>query len=405
MVNNSIEIKVPNEKKIIKRKKKSKTFDDLIVNVKYLNNFNEYITKKLIIYEKDNNTFLQEIEFIYYTIIYFFNNYKKYSKEINDFKYTLYEPEDIKYKNINNLGEKEQSIIENFEQKNMLNYSELSNIKGYDNEISIKNPINNIGKYFHFPLILEKNIITYEEKFYSDFKEFIFEIYQSKLMRQIFYIVEEFNNYYYPFDGKENKIIFQEMFENTFFYPFKTDQLQDNSGLEKIIISIYLIINTIFHEQMKHYIKALIHYNSLRLSHISPLESDDELTKESFDKYIKILKKKKELIKCPRISKEELEEIIYSDGGDKLEILLYGQKLKKLYIKAAIRMLDREYYNTSISEHLMNFINDNKSTDLINLDQELGKNSSFIRIIVNYIKNYSNRRIKKQTFLDGNCCL
>ena len=74
-------------------------------------------------------------------------------------------------------------------------------------------------------------------------------------MRQIFYIVEEFNNYYYPFDGKENKIIFQEMFENTFFYPFKTDQLhgftcklltriiissilKDNSGLEKIIISI-----------------------------------------------------------------------------------------------------------------------------------------------------------------------
>ena len=100
-----------------------------------------------------------------------------------------------------------------------------------------------------------------------------------------------------------------------------------------------------------------------------------------------------------------MEEIIYSDGGDKLEIILYGQKLQKLFIKAAIKMLDIEYYNMDISEHLTSFLNDNKSFELIDIKEEQDKKSSFIKNLLEFIKKYSDRRISKQCFLDGNYCL
>ncbi len=44
-----------------------------------------------------------------------------------------------------------------------------------------------------------------------------------------------------------------------------------------------------------------------------PLESDNKLSDESFDKYLKIVKKKKELINVPRISKNEMREILFSE--------------------------------------------------------------------------------------------
>ena len=100
-----------------------------------------------------------------------------------------------------------------------------------------------------------------------------------------------------------------------------------------------------------------------------------------------------------------MEEIIYIDGGDKLEIILYGQKLQKLFIKAAIKMLDIEYYNVDISEHLTSFLNDNKSFELIDIKEEQDKKSSFIKNLLEFIKKYSDRRISKQCFLDGNYCL
>ena len=107
------------------------------------------------------------------------------------------------------------------------------------------------------------------------------------------------------------------------------------------------------------------------------------------------------LIKCPKISKEELEEIIYSDGGDKLEIILYGQKLQRLFIKAAIKMFCIETYNANISDHLIDFINDNKSTELITLENIIKSESPFLKNVIEFIKKYSNHMISKQIILDG----
>ena len=418
----SVETQIPNKDTIQYKRHFRVDFSTSIVNIKYLNQFDEYITNELILYEEDNIVLLGKIEFIYYTIIYFIYNYEGYSSDIINFKFTLFEPKNIREKCYQFFSKKTKTFINNYKEKEMLNYTELLGKNKINVENIIDNPICNIEKCFKYPLILKKNIIIFEEKFFNSFKNFIFEIYQSKLMKQIFYSTEELDNYYYPFEGKEKKEIFNEMFSNTEFYPFKIDQLhgytckifskviistilKDNSSLERIIISISFILNTILHEQAKHYIKTLIHYNSLRQNNITPLESDDKLKNESLDKYIKILKKKKELIECSKISKEEFEEILYSDGGDKLELFLYGQKLQRLFIKAALKMLCLETYNVDISEHLKDFINDNKSMKFIPINNYFRNEYSFLNHLIEYIKRYSDHRISKQIFLDGNCCL
>ena len=88
-----------------------------------------------------------------------------------------------------------------------------------------------------------------------------------------------------------------------------------------------------------------------------------------------------------------------------MEIFLYGQKLQKLYIKAAIKMLDLDYYNVDISDHLLSFLKDNKSVELIDIKEEQKKNSSFLKTLLEFIKKYSDRRTAKQSILDGKYCL
>ena len=135
-----------------------------------------------------------------------------------------------------------------------------------------------------------------------------------------------------------------------------------------------------------------------------PLDSDNKLSNEYLDKYLKIVKKKKELINIPRISKDEMKEILFSDGGDKLEILLYGQKLQRLFINAALKILTKKTYSTDITDHLKNFINDNRATGLIKYD-ECFEDEPFLKNLFEFIQKYCNHRISRESILDGNACI
>ena len=68
-------------------------------------------------------------------------------------------------------------------------------------------------------------------------------------------------------------------------------------------------------------------------------------------------------------------------------------------------MLDLDYYNVDISDHLLSFLKDNKSVELIDIKEEQKKNSSFLKTLLEFIKKYSDRRTAKQSILDGKYCL
>ena len=292
-----------------------KQFTDILEYINYLNSFDIFIEKKMLI-DFDKDDFIDKIDFIYFTIIYFRYNDKvnertNFNKEI--LKYVLYEPEEKKNLalEILNYNEYNREYLKNLSQneKDSLIYSNLVKCN-IPIKIAINNPFNNCSKYYKFPFNMTKNIILFDNDFKKDFKEFILQVYESKLFKEIFYLTEEFKDFLYPFEGEEKYNIFNEMFENTKFYPFEFDYLngytnkilpkilissiiKDGSNLEKIIINFTHILNTMFHEQMKHYIQMLIHYNSLRLSLSVSLESDKYLKDDTFEKYLKIVKKKK----------------------------------------------------------------------------------------------------------------
>lgn len=403
----------------------NKNFYDTLTYLRYLNIFDVFIKKKII---RDYNEidFLEQIEFIYFTITYLrYNNRNKDSSNTykDNFKYILYEPEDIKNKSIKllNYSEDNKKYLKNLSEdmKNSLVYNNLISTRIKD---VINNPFINCSLYFKFPFNMNKNIILFDDEFYNSIKDFMLEVYESKLFKEIFYFTDEFRDFLYPFEGEEKENIFNEMFENTKFYPFEYDYLngytdklipkiivnsiiKDCSSLEKIIINFAYVISTMFHEQMKHYIKMLIHYNSLRLNLDVSLESDEYLKDEEYEKYLKIVQKKKEIVNYLKISSDEITEIKKSDGGDKLEILLYGQKLQQLYINGALNIIDINSYNKNISEHLIEFLEKNKSIDSIELDEKKLTELPLLQKLINFVKKYSlNKRIIKEQ-LDGNIAM
>ena len=405
----------------------NKNFYDILTYLQYLNIFDIFIKEK-IIKDFNNNDFLDKIDFIYHTI----NNlrFNNKDKELfltyrNYFKYVLYEPKDVKEKSIKILNYSEdnkiylKSLSEDIKER--LIYNNLISLRIKD---VINNPFVNCSLHYKFPFNMDKNIVLFDEEFYNDIKSFMLQVYESKLFKEIFYMIDEFKDFLYPFETGEKENIFNEMFENTKFYPFEfgynysnghtnkiipkiiiNSIINDCSSLEKIIINFALIINTIFCEQLNKYIKILIYYNSLRLNLSSFFDNHENLNKNNFEKYLKIVQKKKEIINYLNISSDELKEIKESDIGDKFEILLYGQKLQQLYINGALDIIDIISYNKSISEHLIDFLDKNKSINMIELDEKKLQKIPLLQKLINFVKKYSlNKNIIKE-YLDGNIAI
>ena len=152
---------------------------------------------------------------------------------------------------------------------------------------------------------------------------------------------EEFSSFEYPFSKRD---IFEEMMENTFFIPSKNNYI--HGFTQKYLISIYIsarlrhsyniyefsnliidighIFNTILHEQINHYIKGLLFFNSFRSDIQQNIGSDHNLQK------------------------------------DRSEILLYGEVLDNLKAMQALRMFYVDTYQTTIINHFKQFKNNYK---------------------------------------------
>ena len=74
------------------------------------------------------------------------------------------------------------------------------------------------------------------------------------------------------------------------------------------IIKLGFLLNTIIHEQLKHYIKALIFFNSFRFGIKSHIESDEDLDNEE-NIVLKGLMKKREKKKKLKVLAEKMDGI------------------------------------------------------------------------------------------------
>ena len=97
----------------------------------------------------------------------------------------------------------------------------MSNIQSQF-ESNNKNPFYYNSKYFAYPLLLEKNLIQTDEEILKSFKIFLKQVYNSKLIKDIYYISYEFNDFLYPLEDDE---IFNELFDLTNFLPFTNETI------------------------------------------------------------------------------------------------------------------------------------------------------------------------------------
>ena len=261
-----------------------------------------------IIRLKNDEEILKSIRFLILLIIFYKGDDPNLFVLLECFKdnnYTSYEIETIE----SNLNEKTKKIYKKNNYKDIV----LSNIQSQF-ESNNKNPFYYNSKYFAYPLLLEKNLIQTDEEILKSFKIFLKQVYNSKLIKDIYYISYEFNDFLYPLEDDE---IFEELFDLTNFLPFTNETIMGFTQKEipevlipvnlnkqepsaedfsEIVCHLAQILNTCIHEHIKHYIKALIFYNSFPLGKKKRIFSDLLEINEERKIVNKILKKKMNML-------------------------------------------------------------------------------------------------------------
>lgn len=169
-----------------------------------------------IIRLKNDEEILKSIRFLILLIIFYKGDDPNLFVLLECFKdnnYTSYEIETIE----SNLNEKTKKIYKKNNYKDIV----LSNIQSQF-ESNNKNPFYYNSKYFANPLLLEKNLIQTDEEILKSFKIFLKQVYNSKLIKDIYYISYEFNDFLYPLEDDE---IFNELFDLTNFLPFTNETI------------------------------------------------------------------------------------------------------------------------------------------------------------------------------------
>ena len=269
-----------------------------------------------------------------------------------------------------------------------LSYSNIN----YNFINSLENPFIFNSLFYSFPTLLEKNILQNSKELYNNFKNYIKYIYSSEIMKDIYYLCPESNDFVYPLDKEE---FVNEIFDYTIFAPLDISILHgytqkeipeiiiavnlekenpEETDLSKIICELSQILNTTIHEQAKHYIKSLIFYNSFRFN-IKKRINSNLYDYEEENKFIRGILQK--------YDKKQNYNNLSIDGGEKAEIYLYGTILKKIYFPQAFELFKFSNWKRTIWEHIDKFQNNKKLTEGI-----VSKDISNDEDLCDFLKNF-----------------
>lgn len=354
---------------------------------------------------KDDKDIIPRIKFIIFSIDFLKNNDNQ-SRLIFEFsnclKLDASSYEEYKKKKYNNNT---VNIIKNNKYKGF-SFSNFDNFFPY----CFENPFNYKAKYFDFPLFLDKSMIRNDEELFNEFKNFLKYIYTSKIIKDIFYLSTEFNEFLFPFDDND---ILDELLDFTNFWPLPNNELRGftekefpeifigtnlvnninlNDNFSKIITQISQILNTCIHEHLKHYLKALIFYNSFRLGKEKRINSDGNELDEERNLVNRILKKNNNEYDC-----------ISLDGGEKAEVFLYGNTLDKIYLPQSLELFKLKNWNKSIPEHIENFnncINNKPKSETIETDKIIKDDNlcQFYKLLVQKFNKFFNENSNNITY-------
>ena len=264
----------------------------------------------------------------------------------------------------------------------------------YDFEI-LKEKFNE-PKYFSLYRFYKQSLIFKNDNITELFKENIKNMLSSNTAKELYYQYINYKEFQFPYKAQNKDKFFKQTFDIILYFPIpfkdiggftyknfgivainniyaieKKNFLNPNTSFFYRIcqLSFYKIIYV--HEIISHYSSVIIHANKNETELATP--------ENTFIEY------------CPM----DLYIDLYSnyDGGERGESLLLGNKIKYIYLKGAIFLLNKISWEMGLNEFKKNFIkeNDPKIHDSLNIIEE-SKENEFIK----YYKD-NDEKFKKET--------
>ena len=318
-------------------------------------------------------------------------------KNKNDNEYNIHESRDIIisnnkliFKNDRNAGPAIK--IENKEFEN----PHIYNIKLIKEDITKehqKEKLTKISlmKYIKIQYFQNSNFYTHDKNYWAFNKNILKYVLQSKTIKTLFEFL--YPKYEFLFNNKEN---IDKLFDSIIFVPFDLYNSYGITFRKELIIFIeglfdgfskpmhYLSKSSSFiilgiHEGCGHWSSSFysIIYNNYSLS-------------DSFSEN----KEVKDELKLIEKNENDLEEESYEskdDGGDKIELLLFGRKIEYFTVKEILFLLCRNSYDVDYKTFRKNFMKVSK-TKFDELYGKISMNPEFVDLLKNF-------KINKDYFL------
>lgn len=278
------------------------------------------------------------------------------------------ETQDGKKLKFNILSDVRNEVYKCYDKKNKDNFFSfnpyehvLSKIQFYNFD-SFKEKFND-KQYFSLLKYYNSNHLFDKSVFENIFKENIKEMLQSKTINGLFSQFTNFSEFNNPFIGKKKNEFFEQVSESILFFPFPTDKIggftYKNLGIifinnfsekKKLVDSSLLIYNicelsiykvTFKHEIIAHYMSSICHANDVKVKLKTPPNTLNDF------------------------GPMEIYSDIYDnslDAGDKGEALIFGNKIKGIFIRGALFILNNNNWNknNNVEDFQNEFIGANK---------------------------------------------
>jgi len=305
------------------------------------------------------------------------NSLKHFSKyvdiETNDGK-------KISFKKLGDIKNETYICYDKNDRNNFFSFNPYEHILSYINYInfeSFKQEFNN-EEYFSLLKFYKINHLFKNPNLEEMFKDNIKDMLQSTMIDELFSEFSNFSKFKNPYKSFRKNDFVDQVFEVILYFPFPVEKIggftYKNSGLifinnvndkKKFVDSTLMIYDictlsidkvTLMHEIITHYTSTICHANDKKNELITP--------PNSFKNYF------------PKI--DFIETYDSYDAGDRAEALIFGNKIKTLFIRGALFILNKDNWNnfTDIETFKTMFISvnkfdeNNKSLDILSLKEE-----------------------------------
>lgn len=305
------------------------------------------------------------------------NSLKHFSKyvdiETNDGK-------KISFKKLGDIKNETYICYDKNDRNNFFSFNPYEHILSYINYInfeSFKQEFNN-EEYFSLLKFYKINHLFKNPNLEEMFKDNIKDMLQSTMIDELFSEFSNFSKFKNPYKSFRKNDFVDQVFEVILYFPFPVEKIggftYKNSGLifinnvndkKKFVDSTLMIYDictlsidkvTLMHEIITHYTSTICHANDKKNELITP--------PNSFKNYF------------PKI--DFIETYDSYDAGDRAEALIFGNKIKTLFIRGALFILNKDNWNnfTDIETFKTMFISvnkfdeNNKSLDILSLKEK-----------------------------------